>query len=457
MRLSPYNFYHHAHLFRVQVGIVMVRELRGAIDIGSGSTKIAVLLVEYEVGQKYGRIIENLYGREHSVSFGGDYKRSSTGELSVTIQDEGIATLKDMVSYVRNEFKVTKFSAICTEVFRNARNGSEYLDRIRLEVSVPVTIITQLLEAELSFNSIIAVSELDRSKVCVWDSGGASFQITSTTTPSIAFPSGEFQTYMGPLGTHISTSILVEECRGQSMKGVKTVNPVSREEIPKLIEALKKKMESDIPDWLKGRDVVFGAAGQASMFKLCCDCLHSISEAQMDSPQKSKTVRKTSFTAYEARLALDSFVALTDEEIVSRINIPAPADGADLLIPKLALLCAVLDMTGIKEVKTICVVGSCAGMAIDNTMWKFQYDTSSDGLLNVGDKVQIVCKAAGNNFMRIANVIDHVTSSPLCSLFNFISYFDVYRVKIQSLPPDAEEDVMMITRNNLRKIFCDGV
>lgn len=241
------------------------------------------------------------------------------------------------------------------------------------------------------------------------------------------------------------------------MKDVKSVNPVSREEIPQWIEALKKKMSNEVPGWLKGRDVIFAATGQASMFKLCCDCLHSIAKARLNPRLKIGLLEPSSFTAEDARSALDSFVNLTDDEIAGRINFPASADGSDLLIPKLVLLCAVLEKTGIKEVKTVKVVGSCAGLAIDNAFWKFQYDMCNDDKLNIGDTVQITCSAAGNRFMKIANVIEHFTSSPICSLFNYISYFDIYKVKLLAHENGADtgEDSMSITRNNLKRIFRD--
>ena len=244
------------------------------------------------------------------------------------------------------------------------------------------------------------------------------------------------------------------------MKDVKTVNPVSKEEMPKWIDSLQKRMD-DVPEWLRGRDTVVAATGQASMFKLCCDCLYSIAKAKIKPTVKIGVLPIDSFTAEQARSALDAFLHTTDEEILSRINIPDSADGADVLIPKLALLCAVLDKTGIKKVQTIPVVGSCAGLAIDNTFWEFQYDTSSDCTFDIGDAVLITCQAAGNGYMKMAKVVEHVTSSSICSLFNFISYFDVYKVKLQVIMTGNntrnEENIMMISRNNLKRILYDDM
>ena len=428
----------------------MTSEIRAAIDIGSGSIKVEVFLVE--CGEESVKIISSLYGREHSVPFGADYKKSPTGELSGEIQEQGLTILKEMIAHVKRTYELAKFSAICTEVFRKAKNGGTFLNRVRIEAGIPVSAVTQAMEAELGFNAVVAVGKLEESKVCVWDSGGASFQISCRSSST----SRSFQSYMGALGTHISTSILIEECRGQTIEESKTVNPVTKEEIPVWIQALQSRMDN-VPEFLRCRDTVVAATGQASMFRLCCDCLHFIEKNEVTPNVQIDCMRRDSFTADEARAALNNFLGLTDDEITERIQFPVSADGANLLIPKLTLLCAVMEKTGVKKVQTIDVIGSCAGIAIDNFFWTYQYDSSGEKF-NIGDKVQITCSAAGDSFMETATITEHITSSSLCSLFNFVSYFDVYKVKLRPISTPQgdlgnEGKDMIISRNNLMRVL----
>lgn len=71
-----------------------------------------------------------------------------------------------------------QFSAIATEVFRKAKNGEEYLEAVR-SLGIHIQLLNQELEAELGFHSVVSVGRLDPAVCRVWDSGGASFQITA--------------------------------------------------------------------------------------------------------------------------------------------------------------------------------------------------------------------------------------------------------------------------------------
>lgn len=149
---------------------------RAAFDIGSGSTKLQCSNCEVFLDATGSviktNILDELYGIEIPVQFGADFKCSSDGKLSEDIQLKGISIFSDLLSKAR-ALGAVEFHAIATEVFRKAANGSTYLDKLRA-LGVPVTILTQEMEAELGFGSVQAVLMLSAlpPALCVWDSGG---------------------------------------------------------------------------------------------------------------------------------------------------------------------------------------------------------------------------------------------------------------------------------------------
>ena len=65
------------------------------------------------------------------------------------------------------ELGATQFAGVATEVFRKAKNGSDYLNKVRAE-GISMTLVTQELEGELGFNSVYALSGISKEKLIVW-------------------------------------------------------------------------------------------------------------------------------------------------------------------------------------------------------------------------------------------------------------------------------------------------
>jgi len=210
-----------------------------AIDIGSGSSKIQIA----DVRTSDGSLLHELYSDERPCAFGIDWKTSVDGKLSSEIQEKGIGILREYINISERHGAVV-IHAVATEVFRKCGNGPAYLERVR-QLGINVQLVTQELEAELGFRSVISAHGCSESEAVVWDSGGASFQITST--------SGESQglrIYKGSLGTSVALATLIEEVRGLTMtRELSGINPITSKEISKLIEYLTNKLEA-IPDWL---------------------------------------------------------------------------------------------------------------------------------------------------------------------------------------------------------------
>lgn len=157
---------------------------RAAFDIGSGSTKLQCCDCEVFFDPATARfvctVIKEIYGIERPVQFGADLMRSSDGALSEEIQERGLRVFLELKAEAER-LGATETAAIATEVFRRASNGPSYLDRIR-ETGIPVTMISQCIEAELGYQSVQcmlrAISDY-RPADCVWDSGGKKWHFNS--------------------------------------------------------------------------------------------------------------------------------------------------------------------------------------------------------------------------------------------------------------------------------------
>lgn len=315
---------------------------RAAIDIGSGSSKLQIADIIPETGA----LLAILHASERPCAFGIDWKTSSDGCISTEIMEKGLGILKEYIQ-ISTDLGVTSIHAIATEVFRNCSNGSAYIQLVE-QLGITVRVVTQDLEAELGFCSVVSAHGGKEEEAVVWDSGGASFQITSRDPTS-----RDLRVYKGALGTSVALATLVQEVRGKKMsKDLSGINPVNFEESEMLVHCLMQKLHP-APEWLFGRPSVLAATGANAMFKVCCDVL-SISNTDMQ-------VKVGKFTLDDAEKALAICMDKTDEELVI-YQAFSNAEGPFAIIPKLALLIAVMRITRVDSVTTVDVIGSCAAV-----------------------------------------------------------------------------------------------
>ena len=345
-----------------------VRRL-AAFDIGSGSMKVQVSDVDIVSG----RILTTLYEAEKLVLYGEDLKRGTDGALSAEIQSEGFAVLQSFKA-VATSLNASAYRGVGTEVFRRASNGSDHLKR--LDTLIPIQLVSQQKEAELGFSTVCAVLGIPASTpgVIVWDSGGASFQITTTrsqpSSPPAEASSSELDVYCGSLGTSVSIASLLHEVQHRDCASQwRDVNPVTRSSADDLVSNLLVKLGSP-PPWLVGADVVFAAAGSNSLFRLCCIVLGGGARDGVASSARSSppVAVVTSFSYASAVRAFHLCLESTDEQL-AKYQAFDNAEGTHAIVPKLALLVAVMTKAGIKEVRTVTCTGSCAGVLVDRSFW----------------------------------------------------------------------------------------
>lgn len=338
---------------------------RAAFDIGSGATKLQCS--DYELIT--GKMINIIYAEERPVPFGADYLNSNDGNLSENMQLRGLQTLIELKDIAINH-GANQFSAIATEVFRKAKNGEAYLDRVRL-LGLDVTMITQELEAELGHQTALINSGNIDPNICVWDSGGSSFQISMRTN--------SLQTYMTSIGSSTCASYLAN-IKNIPRTEKMTPNPVTPEECDRLIEIITSQLPSPIPQWLSVHRTLLSVCGKNSIFKVCCNVLEEISKGpiHMASTPPGLFRRETpdivshsvtSFSLRDAEKALNICLNSSDDELCKFVNFQY-SDGPKIVVPKLCLLVAVMRYLQIEYVSTVKCTGSCSGVIVDNRFWR---------------------------------------------------------------------------------------
>ena len=191
----------------------------------------------------------------------------------------------------------------------------------------------------MGFKTAVTLQDGTAESVICWDSGGASFQITSCTD-------GGLRSYLGALGAGVTTSILVETTQGRALADSPSTNPVTMQQAVALTEELKKKVP-EAAEWLKA------IGGPNSMFCVASEALGVLKYGTAD-----------------VRRVLEGPVGLSDSELASKVFCEGELrEPPAYIVPKLCLLLAVLEHCGIAEVKYCHAIGSCPGMLISDDMF----------------------------------------------------------------------------------------
>jgi exopolyphosphatase/guanosine-5'-triphosphate,3'-diphosphate pyrophosphatase len=100
-----------------------------------------------------------------------------SGTLCPTAMDRAVAALQDCADrLVRSKPRMVR--AIATEACRRARNGSEFLDRVKRETGLEVGVITSREEAELALESCMPLLQTPGGRrALLFDIGGGSTEL----------------------------------------------------------------------------------------------------------------------------------------------------------------------------------------------------------------------------------------------------------------------------------------
>eukprot|EP00933_Yihiella_yeosuensis_P070560 TRINITY_DN78677_c0_g1_i1.p1 TRINITY_DN78677_c0_g1~~TRINITY_DN78677_c0_g1_i1.p1 ORF type:complete len:331 (-),score=67.62 TRINITY_DN78677_c0_g1_i1:535-1386(-) len=279
-----------------------------------------------------------------------DWKKSKDGSLSKEIQEQGLEVLKKLLA-VCEEHSVPAAArcAIATEVFRKASNGSEYLQRVHSELGLSVEVLSQSDEAAIGFRTAVALQERPAKCVICWDSGGASFQITSLD-PDFG-DDAPLRSYVGCLGSGNTTALLVEAVQGKSFAECHSPNPVNSDQATELIQRLQQELPAPA-SWLNG-SVVTAIGGPNSMF---CVAKEALGQDEYD----QASVRK----------ALEGVLNKSDEDLSKEVFCQGELkEPPALIVPKICLLLAVMEHCSVQKVSFHPAIGSCPGLLISENCY----------------------------------------------------------------------------------------
>lgn len=144
------------------------RERIGAIDVGSNSIRLVVAEYDPETGL---RIIDEVKDQPRLAN-----GLAATGLLSTASRARAFAALKRMKE-VADRRGVTKLAAVATAAMREARNGRAFARRVTHELGIPLEIINEEREAQLSWRSVAHHFRLENARTIVADIGGGSLEL----------------------------------------------------------------------------------------------------------------------------------------------------------------------------------------------------------------------------------------------------------------------------------------
>lgn len=141
-----------------------------ALDIGSNSIHMLVAQVEPEGNF---RVLDRA---KEMVRLGR--KSLTTGKLSKDAMERGVKTLAAFRTLAERQ-GATRFRAVATSAVREAKNGGEFLQRVRDEIGLRVRVIPGREEARLVWLGVSNSIDLRGEPSVILDAGGGSVEIVA--------------------------------------------------------------------------------------------------------------------------------------------------------------------------------------------------------------------------------------------------------------------------------------
>ncbi|KYG64934.1 hypothetical protein AZI86_12105 [Bdellovibrio bacteriovorus] len=295
-------------------------ENRGAMDFGSGTTK--VLAVRVDVCQK--KILKVLFEDRLAISFNEAFEKSADHKIPEKFWQEALPRIQVSVDKLRAQ-EIKKIDAVATAVFRNAKNGQEVIAQMAKALGIPIQIISQDQEAELGFWSVLAFKSWSpqEASMVVWDIGGGSMQMFS-------WNKGHPQIFRGHLASVSFKNEILKVLQFKNPQEVSSPNPIGHNR-EAAIQLAKNHAVLNVPPFfknLKPETKWMGIGGVLSM-----------------SIQKQVQRNSTQFTAEELAQTLKDRAVLSDTQIEGDYKISE--------VSNLALVLGYMQALHIPSVETV--------------------------------------------------------------------------------------------------------
>ena len=144
------------------------RERLAAIDVGSNS--IRLLIAAYDPAS--GLVPIDEIKAQPRLARG----LAATGRLDDDAMERALTALRRMTDVCRRR-GATRIAAVATAAVREAKNGAEFVRRVRAELGLPLQVISTEEEAQLSYRSVSHHFRLADTKAIIADIGGGSLEL----------------------------------------------------------------------------------------------------------------------------------------------------------------------------------------------------------------------------------------------------------------------------------------
>ena len=190
---------------------------RGALDIGSGSTKAYAAVVD--VCKK--KIVQRLFDQKIPLPFGEAREKNPQGEIPAELTAEASKKIAVLVQAMKDK-KIETVTAVATAAFRIANNGEATAAEIAKIAKIPVKVLTQEEEAEVGAQSALSEVQIDpqdKRQVIVWDIGGGSMQMW-------AKEQNKTEIFTGNLASVTFKNRIIREIQNKDPKTTTSPNPL---------------------------------------------------------------------------------------------------------------------------------------------------------------------------------------------------------------------------------------
>lgn len=306
---------------------------RVALDVGSGGIRITMADVDPIKRQ----ITKIHYSEEHLVPFKRDMQVSGQFRFSEKIQQVAIDTLTKLKANM-SRFAALEWKGIATSASRQSENAKMMFEKIRQDLGIDVSIITQTEEGRIGFLTAVAVSKLDEDEIVAFDSGAGSFQLTTKIN-------GKLEVVESETAYGAAFSTLIKDIRKQRIEAKSQANPVNRTEAKLLVKLLQKQMPKISSEFAaklnKKSTTIVGIGKQTYIVGI-----------------GAVAVGKNTFTKEELWQAIEAHCDLTNEQL-SKFTYPHPA------VVGMILLYTIMNALNIEKLTYAPANGSCEGLLVD--------------------------------------------------------------------------------------------
>ncbi len=318
---------------------------RGAIDIGSGSTKAFAAVVD--VCSKPKRIVEKLFDEKVKISFGEALEQNAEGNIPPDVITDASAKIATLVENM-NARGLESIETVATAAIRKSKNREDVVSRISSAMNerlrgktklgnLQVRVLSQIEEAQVGARSALAnlPSSAETGPIVIWDIGGGSMQMT-------ALDSNEL--FTSELASVTFKNQVIREVQKKDPSVLKSPNPLKKN--AKKATALARahgeknlgsflKIHPSKPRWI-GIGGVLALSVQKQVDR----------EEQAPRPKTDLMVQPAShFTQTDLTKTLDKRAGRTDEEIDSEYR--------ETEITNLALVLGYMQALKMEKIETV--------------------------------------------------------------------------------------------------------